>query len=279
LSVSGCDRSSGNILQAVIATVAGIYYFDAQQNDFRKSAFQTTTEIRSVAVSTTDESTFYAGAGNQLIRSIDGGKTFQPGYIVRFPSRITTIKTSGNNHLDTIWVGTENGGVYISYLPNYWHSLVPEEIGIGINKITFNPVKPSSAYIATKGVSCIKVAIPFLHVHAGPPIGSNVKMVKIFLEMDNPCPAMKVDFHLIQIPTGQPPIFYKIQVDNPEPSTTPAPYPFTLPGNTELPEIYLGDVEITNTADPTLFLAGLFEENTWFPVASISTIQIKGDIE
>lgn len=255
------------VSRAVMSTAAGLYFFDSDRNRWEKSEAPPFLNRRPVALSLTEPDKAYAGNGTTLLVSSNGGRLFSGYNAPAFPSDITAIAVTGSL-TDTLWIGTEGGGVYVSFMPGFWISLVPDETGIGINRIAPHAQWPSEAVIATDGVSCAQVGLPglFLTYRRSAPTHPHVR---IYLEMRNPCSPLKVDFHLVRIPVDEPPVFYRFEQGSLVPVSQPAPYSFILPGDTVMPEILLGEIASGPAGSNPVLAAGLFEQGTWRPVAPL----------
>jgi hypothetical protein len=252
---------------SVVSTVAGIYWFDPDQQRWRLTEKNPAFEIRAVASSSNDSKKLYAGSGEYLIYSMNAGQSFEPGYLFHFPSGITSIWTSGTVW-ETIYVGTAGGGLYASYCPGIWHNLLPQETGISFSSVRTANAGTAKLILATNGISCCTAEVPGIKIKSlpDPQIDGHRR---IFLTLSNPCGSMKVNLHLIQLPPGNAPIYYAFQNGILNPCPDPQPYEFTLESNTSLPESYIGSIQCYSNAS---LIAGLLDEQGNLPVGPIDGV-------
>jgi ligand-binding sensor domain-containing protein len=255
-------------IHAAIAAIGGVYSYQQNQDRWHKTATSGPFDIRNLAVSQVSPGKIYAGSQNRVMVSTDGGITFESHGSTVFPSHITALTTHGPL-LDTIWAGTRNGGVYVSFLDNEWMSLVPDESGIQINRLSPDIQHRSRVFIATEGVSCTQAELPAISLCHRTPVGNPTKR-KLYLTMQNPCSSLHVDFHLIRIRPGTTPVFYRFENGTLVPESDPVPYAFVMAGNTQFPETLLGEIDTGESNTSPIIIAGLFAHGSWHAVTSLA---------
>ena len=252
----------------MVATIAGVFYFDEDSDHWQMCSGLSEPDIRTVAASTANSMVFYAGNGNKLIISQNGGKNFEPGYLKQFPSAISSIFVHGIV-FETIWVGTTGGGLYVSFLPNIWLEVTPGETGVGMTSLSLDPFPRRTLFTATQGISCTAACIPSLKLRLKFIDGDRHR---VFLTLDNPCNTMPVNFFLVQIPTDSDAIYYHINQGQLTPSSSAVSTHFIYQGQIHFPEISLGEIQVTHPG--SILAGGLFNPASGFPIASIEVLKI-----
>jgi hypothetical protein len=201
------------------------------------------------------------------------GRSFEPGYLVRFPSDIQSI-SAGGAVLDTVWVCTAGGGIYISFRPGIWNTLTPEETGIRFNHLT-PATETGRNLLATGGASVTAMMLASVGIRCEQNTdGPGPESVRLYMTMNNPSVRQEADFHLIGLPTGDRTVFYRFDGGAPEPVSQPSPLPLTLKSHTRYPEVFIGAIEVSADHRPFLLVAGLFRRNTWDPIAELAAAEI-----
>ncbi len=251
---------------------SGLYAWNTQTGSWSGSKISRNSggAIQCLVKSPVLPNRIYCSLGERILYSDNMGTSFDHDAGVVFPSEVTTIKLLGDT-LETILVGTAGGGVYTSFFPGQWNALVSDEAGIRINDIASDLDKHGCLFPASKGASVAQVCIPWLKLRSRSVPEDSFGMHRLFLTMNNPGIPFPVDFHLMQLLSDDRTAYHLVGGQATIRSNTPAPFNFVLPGQTALPEIFLGSIEIT---EPSMLVAGLFKPGTWIPLAQPSVIRV-----
>lgn len=231
------DFASGTLF-ITVSTSRGIFCYDSYTDSWMPSQLPDTVRVLSLYRSRHSPDVLYAAAGRQLLKSLDFGRSFEEEPIGEFPSKISSLTLSGLG-FESIWISTENGGVYVSHYPDCWNALRPDEVSLPINQIAVDTVNQGVMYCGTRGISCWKLAIPYLLLRQEPDMESGGQ--KLMLTLANPARTMEVDIHLLLLwPSGRS--FEYLDMDSRllTRSAQPRPHRITLLAETTHPEICLG---------------------------------------
>lgn len=230
--------SAENTLFITVATTRSVYCYDSFSDSWMPSQLPDKYRITCLYRSRHRSDVLYAAAGKYLLRSTDFGRSFEDEPVCEFPSRISSLTLSGLG-FETIWVSTENGGIYVAHLENCWNALVAGETALPINQIAVDTSLQGVMYCGTRGISCWKLAIPSIQLRLEQ--ADPNKDGKLYLSMHNPSKEMDVDVHFLRVLQGRKPIEY-LALNHGVfcPSLTRKPDHLVLRKKTDYPEIFVG---------------------------------------
>ncbi len=253
-----------------LSTVAGVYRLQDGESNWSRAAVDSPSEIRPVAASKNHPDWLYAGIRNELILSTDKGKTFPANYVHRFPSRVTALHVSGDI-LDTVWLGTENGGVYACFSGNFWHRVAPRETGVTINDLHVYEDRGVHLLCAVDGISGGAAVLPAVKLSYE---RIDSRRLKLLFSLFNPCMDLEVDLYLVQIAGELPPVYYHFQDGELQAKSTPVYDRFKVKKGTYSDSIYIGDVATAENKE-NRFCAAICEAGTLVPITSPSGFAVR----
>ncbi len=253
-----------------LSTSHGLIYLNTERNEWFEPSEPPKTLPGPLHPVRSETGTLLVGVGNKLMLSRDCGMTLDPECLKQFPSRITSISTS-DTLFKVIWVGTESGGLYATYLPNTWVTLVSDEPGIAINDMAFS--QEGHVTCATGGVSCVQVRVPSLSIRCEQQKDVDGAL-NITLTLNNPCNDLEADFHLMAVSDKPGPDYMRMETGKITISREPAPFPVILHQGTSQTEICLGTINFRDIGTGFFLVAGLFSKNSWNPVAPVQGIRV-----
>jgi hypothetical protein len=260
-----------DVLSIAISTSQGLFCFNSDMDSWISSFINDSLRITRLYRSRLKPDILYAAAERKLLRSFDFGRFSDYHCVSEFPSKISSLTLSGL-HFETIWISTENGGVYVSHFPNCWNALQPAELSLPINQIAVDTVLPGRMFCGTQGISCWKVSIPSLAAELKPS-GNNLTF-KLVFTYHNPGPAMDIDVHYLLLkPNGTS--FEYLSTDSENvliSSSKPVPYRMTLLPETRSEEIIAGDVSLTNLESGLKPAVAFCVPEKFHPVCDIQTV-------
>jgi hypothetical protein len=236
------DYSDGTRFITVSAS-QGVFCYDSYTDNWIPSQLPEATRIFSLYRSRHNPDVLYAAAGRVLLKSLDFGRSFEKEPLGEFPSKISSLTVSGLN-FESIWISTENGGIYVSHYPNCWNALRQGEVSLPINQIAVDTINQGTMYCGTQGISCWKLAIPSVTAHICKDSGS--RHATLHVSYCNPGPALSVDLHCLLIKPGER-RFHYLNLTNDLLKRVSKPQPFRT--------------TLESQADNTELLAGVFSNN------------------
>ncbi len=264
------DYASGTLF-ITVTTSRGIFCYDSYTDSWMPSQLPDTIRVTCLYRSRHSPDVLYAAAGRQLLKSLDFGRSFEDDPVGEFPSKISSLTLSGMG-FETIWISTENGGVYVSHFPDCWNALRPDELSLPINQIAVDTLNQGVMYRGTRGISCWKLAIPSIlfRMQADPESGDG----KLFLTLINPSKTMEVDIHLLLIrPSGRS--FEYLEMENHVflRSSKPKPRRIFLRAESEYPEIFIGSIPYETLATGAKPAIALSVPERFHPICDIQIAQ------
>ncbi len=187
-------------LSMAISTSQGLFCYNSNLDSWISSHINDSHRVTGLYRSRLNPDVLYATAGRNLLRSHDFGLFSDYDPIAEFPSKISSLTLSGL-HFESIWISTENGGIYVSHYPNCWNALQPAEMSLPINQIAVDTVSRGAMFIGTKGISCWKLSIPSLSARLEKHKHNNYS--KLVYTYQNPGETMDVDIHYLLVKPGR----------------------------------------------------------------------------
>ncbi|MCD4652570.1 hypothetical protein K8T06_01390 [bacterium] len=225
-----------------VATSRAVYCYDSFTDSWMPSQLPENYRITCLYRSRLSPDLLYAAAGKYLLKSLDFGRSFENEPVYEFPSKISSLTLSGLG-FETIWISTENGGIYVSHLQNCWNSLFADETALPINQIAIDTKQQGVMYCGTRGISCWKLAIPSVNLRMKQ--NNPNQDGKLFLTLHNPTLDMEVEIHFLRVLQARKPIEYLILENGVfMPSLSPKPLRIRFKGKSEYPEIFIGTVPV-----------------------------------
>ncbi len=162
------DYASGTLF-ITVTTSRGIFCYDSYTDSWMPSQLPDTIRVTCLYRSRHSPDVLYAAAGRQLLKSLDFGRSFENDPVGEFPSKISSLTLSGMG-FESIWISTENGGVYVSHFPDCWNALRPDELSLPINQIAVDTINQGVMYLRYSRNFLLEAGDP-LHVvpNAGRP--------------------------------------------------------------------------------------------------------------
>ncbi|MBN1880464.1 hypothetical protein JW823_10170 [bacterium] len=260
------DFASGTLF-ITVSTSRGIFCYDSYTDSWMPSQLPDNVRVLCLYRSRHSPDVLYAAAGRQLLKSLDFGRSFENEPIGEFPSKISSLTLSGLG-FETIWVSTENGGVYVSHFPDCWNALRPDELSLPINQIAVDTTKQGVMYCGTRGISCWRLAIPSVSIRMEE--DNDSKSTRLYLTLNNPGRTMEVDIHLLLIrPSGRSFDFLLMENHVFLPSTKPKPRRISLRADSSYPEIYIGDIPSDMIAGGTRPAVAICVPDHFHPICDI----------
>lgn len=255
-----------------VSSSQGVFCYDSYTNRWLPSQLPEATRVSGLYRSRHNPDVLYAATGRILLKSLDFGRSFEE-VIGNFPSKISSLTVSGLS-FESIWISTENGGIYVSHYPNYWNALHQDEVLLPINQIAVDTINQGIMYCGTQGVSCRQLAIPSINAHLQKEAAPQQASLRVYGK--NPGPALEVDLHYLLIKPGTKTFSHlKIDGDLLKRSSKPWPIRLTLEALADNIELSTSDVSKSLLRKDNKIAVALCFPEKFHPVCDIQLAQIR----
>ncbi|MGB3974957.1 MAG: hypothetical protein WBM02_07700 [bacterium] len=250
-----------------VSTSQGMFCYDSYTNRWLPSQLPEATRVSALFRSRHNPDVLYAATGRILLKSLDFGRSFEEDVIGEFPSKISSLTVSGLN-FESIWISTENGGIYVSHYPNCWNALQQDEVLLPINQIAVDTINQGFMNCGTQGVSCRQLAIPSIAAQIQKDTSRQRASLHVYGK--NPGPALAADLHCLLIKPGTKTFSYlKADGDLLKRSSKPWPVPVTLDAHANNIELFTFELSKNYLRKDTKIAVALCFPEVFHPICDI----------